>query len=166
VATDTGGLILRRVERDQPPQDLQLGDALPSMSITSLALARVVDPRQSEGCTLWVATTGGVAYVSVCALSGTLLNKESWRVRTFESASCPLPPGPVDRLAVDRDTSREAGRVVLAYNALDSSRFASAKVCPMRRGSASWPASRERETQRRSRVCTACLPTRAPLKCA
>ena len=133
VATDTGGLILRRVERDQPPQDLQLGDALPSMSITSLALARVVDPRQSEGCTLWVATTGGVAYVSVCALSGTLLNKESWRVRTFESASCPLPPGPVDRLAVDRDTSREAGRVVLAYNALDSSRFASEEKARLRR---------------------------------
>lgn len=133
VATDTGGLILRRVEREQPAQDLQLSDALPAMSVTSLALARVADPRQPEGCTLWVATTGGVAYVSVCALSGKLLNRESWRVRSFDSSSCPLPPGPVDRLSVDRDTSREAGRVVLAYNALDGSRFASEDKARLRR---------------------------------
>ena len=133
VATDTGGLILRRVERDQPAQDQQLADSLPSMSVTSLALARVADPRQPEGCTLWVATTGGVAYVSVCALSGSLLNKESWRVRSFDSRSCALPPGPVDRLAVDRDTSREPGRVVLAYNSLDGSRFASEEKAKLRR---------------------------------
>lgn len=133
VATDTGGLILRRFERDKPAQDLQLAEALPSMSVTSLALARVADPRQSEGCTLWVATTGGLAYVSVCALSGSLLNKESWRVRSFDGRGCSLPPGPVDHLAVDRDTSREPGRVVLAYNALDASRFASEDKAKLRR---------------------------------
>ncbi len=135
VATDTGGLSLRRVEREQPAGDQQLFEQLPSPSVTSLALARLADPRQPEGCTLWVATTGGVAYVSVCSLSGTLLNKESWRVRRFdaESGSCPLPPGPVERLAVDRDPRGEAGRVVLAYNALDASRFASEDKARLRR---------------------------------
>ncbi len=135
VATDTGGLILRRVEREQPPGDLQLLEQLPATSVTSLALARLTDPRQPEGCALWVATTGGVAYVSVCSLSGALLNKESWRVRRFgaDTGSCPLPPGPVERLAVDRDPRGEAGRVVLAYNALDSSRFASEDKARLRR---------------------------------
>jgi ligand-binding sensor domain-containing protein len=135
VATDTGGLLLRRVEREQAPGDLQLAEQLPAMSVTSLALARLADPRQPEGCTLWVATTGGVAYVSVCSLSGALLNKESWRVRRFDTdrGGCVLPPGPVDRLAVDRDPRGEAGRVVLAYNALDGSRFASEDKARLRR---------------------------------
>lgn len=135
VATDTGGLLLRRVDREQAPGDLQLAEQLPSMSVTSLALARLADPRQPEGCTLWVATTGGVAYVSVCSLSGALLNKESWRVRRFDAdrGGCVLPPGPVDRLAVDRDPRGEAGRVVLAYNALDGSRFASEEQARLRR---------------------------------